>query len=60
MLSVGGFDGSVFFSSGFATDANRTAFVNAVLNLTQTYNLDGIDFEYAIPSPSSFAFSNSL
>lgn len=45
MLSVGGFGGSLFFSSGLASDANRTAFVNAVLNLTQTYDLDGLDFE---------------
>ena len=49
MLSVGGFGGSLFFSSGLATDANRTAFVNAVLNLTQAYDLDGLDFELVLP-----------
>ena len=45
-LAIGGWTGSVYFSSSVATPANRTAFVNAVLGLDTTYQLDGIDFEY--------------
>jgi chitinase len=30
MLSIGGWGGSQYFSSAVATDANRTAFANAI------------------------------
>ena len=46
MISIGGWDGSQYFSSAMATDANRTAFAQTVMNLVSTYNLDGIEFEY--------------
>lgn len=45
ILSVGGWSGSQFFSSAVATDANRTAFAEAILNVVGTYNLDGLEFE---------------
>jgi chitinase len=45
MLSVGGWTGSRFFSTAVATDANRTAFAQAVMALVSQYNLDGIEFE---------------
>src|ERR1700734_4108889 len=47
MLSVGGWTGSQYFSTAMGSAANRTAFVHAVLSLVKTYDLDGIDFEYA-------------
>ena len=46
MMSIGGWDGSQYLSSAMATDANRTAFAQTVMNLISTYNLDGIEFEY--------------
>ncbi len=45
LLSIGGWTGSRFFSSAVATDANRTAFAQAVMKVVSTYNLDGIEFE---------------
>jgi chitinase len=44
-VSIGGWAGSLHFSSNVATPANRTAFVKTVTDLAQTYDLDGIDFE---------------
>jgi Glycosyl hydrolases family 18 len=45
ILSIGGWSGSRFFSSAVATDANRTAFVKAILNQVGKYKLDGIEIE---------------
>jgi chitinase len=45
ILSVGGWSGSQFFSSAVATDANRTAFAKAILNVVGKYKLDGIEIE---------------
>ena len=49
MMSIGGWDGSQYFSSAMATDANRTAFAQTVMNLVSTYKLDGVEFEYVSP-----------
>ena len=45
MASIGGWDGSRYFSSAVATDANRTAFAKAVMNFVSMYKLDGVEFE---------------
>jgi chitinase len=45
LMSVGGWGGSQYFSSSVATDANRTAFAKAVLDVVSQYNLDGVEFE---------------
>ena len=47
-LSIGGWTGSIYYSSNVATEANRTALVNAVLGLVKKYDLDGIDFEFVL------------
>ncbi|KAH9958054.1 chitinase [Russula dissimulans] len=49
LLSVGGWGGSQYFSSAVATDANRTAFAQAVMNLVTQYSLDGIEFDWEYP-----------
>ncbi|KAJ7880215.1 glycoside hydrolase superfamily, partial [Mycena leptocephala] len=46
-LSIGGCTGSQYFSSLVFMPESRTVFVNAILDLIQRYDLDGIDFEYA-------------
>lgn len=43
--AIGGWDGSLFFSSNLATPENRTAFVQTVADFAQEYDLDGINFE---------------
>ncbi|CAK5272817.1 unnamed protein product [Mycena citricolor] len=45
LLSIGGWTGSMYYSSAVASAANRTSFAAAVLGLVSTYQLDGIDFE---------------
>lgn len=45
ILSIGGWTGSQYFSTAVATDANRTAFAQAVMALVSQYNLDGVEFE---------------
>jgi chitinase len=49
-LSIGGWAGSVYFSSAVATSANRTMFAKAILDVVSTYDLDGIDFECVFTS----------
>ncbi|KAJ7255293.1 glycoside hydrolase family 18 protein [Mycena rebaudengoi] len=49
LLSIGGWTGSIHFSTAVATQENRTAFVNAVLGLVSKYKLDGIDFDWEYP-----------
>jgi len=44
LLSIGGWGGSRFFSA-VATDANRTAFAQATMNVVTQYHLDGIEIE---------------
>jgi len=50
LLSIGGWGGSQYFSSAVATDANRTAFAQAILNLVTQYNLDGIEIDWEYPA----------
>nr|GAT54843.1 glycoside hydrolase family 18 protein [Mycena chlorophos] len=50
LLSIGGWTGSMYYSSAVATAENRTTFVNAVLDLVSKYNLDGIDFDWEYPA----------
>ncbi|KAJ7731113.1 glycoside hydrolase family 18 protein [Mycena maculata] len=49
LLSIGGWSGSMYYSTAVATADNRTAFVAAVLSLVSAYNLDGIDFDWEYP-----------
>ncbi|KAJ7500623.1 chitinase [Mycena galericulata] len=49
LLSIGGWTGSQYFSSAVATSDNRTKFVGAITELVDTYNLDGIDFDWEYP-----------
>jgi chitinase len=45
-IAIGGWTGSLYFSSNLATPANRTAFVKTVVDFTSNYGLDGIQVEY--------------
>lgn len=49
MVSVGGWTGSLFYSSNVGSAENRTAFVKTVTDLATKYNLDGIDFDWEYP-----------
>ncbi|TFL00848.1 glycoside hydrolase [Pterulicium gracile] len=49
-LSIGGWSGSIYFSTAVATPENRTAFVQTILGLVSKYDLDGIDFDWEYPN----------
>jgi len=53
LLSIGGWTGSIYFSTAVGSPENRTKFVEAIVDLANTYGLDGIDFESVYP-PISF------
>ncbi|EKM79886.1 hypothetical protein AGABI1DRAFT_72570 [Agaricus bisporus var. burnettii JB137-S8] len=49
LVSVGGWTGSLFFSSNVATAQNRTLFVKTLVNFARKYKLDGLDFDWEYP-----------
>ncbi|KAJ6539729.1 glycoside hydrolase family 18 protein [Mycena capillaripes] len=49
LVSVGGWSGSLFWSSNVATAHNRTLFVKTLVNFAKKYNLDGLDFDWEYP-----------
>ncbi|KAH9477623.1 Chitinase A1 [Psilocybe cubensis] len=50
LLSIGGWTGSIYYSTAVGSADNRTTFVKAILDLVNTYALDGIDFDWEYPS----------
>ncbi|KAK0204193.1 glycoside hydrolase family 18 protein [Desarmillaria ectypa] len=50
LLSIGGWTGSRGYSPAVATAENRTTFIRAIVNLVNTYNLSGIDFDWEYPN----------
>ncbi|OCF38068.1 hypothetical protein I316_00292 [Kwoniella heveanensis BCC8398] len=48
-LSIGGWTGSVYFSTICASATNRKTFINAILDAYNLYNLDGIDIDWEYP-----------
>ncbi|WVR00132.1 hypothetical protein IAU59_007274 [Kwoniella sp. CBS 9459] len=48
-LSVGGWTGSVYFSTICASSTNRQTFVKAMVEAYDLYNLDGIDIDWEYP-----------
>ncbi|KAK7692166.1 hypothetical protein QCA50_003787 [Cerrena zonata] len=49
LVSIGGWTGSLYFSSHVATAENRTQFVKTVVDLATTHELDGVDFDWEYP-----------
>lgn len=50
LLSVGGWTGSQHFSTAMATPESRTLFANALFDLVEKYQLDGLDFDWEYPN----------
>ncbi|KAJ7682443.1 glycoside hydrolase family 18 protein [Mycena polygramma] len=48
-VSIGGWTGSLFWSSNVATAHNRTLFVKTLINFAKKYKLDGLDFDWEYP-----------
>ncbi|KAF8156991.1 glycoside hydrolase family 18 protein [Crassisporium funariophilum] len=49
-LSIGGWTGSIYFSTAVNSAENRTIFVKAVVDIANQYSLDGIDFDWEYPN----------
>ena len=45
LLTVGGWNGSQYFSNLVMTSINRDMFTTTLLNATDFYGLDGLNFE---------------
>ncbi|KAL5527614.1 hypothetical protein ACEPAG_6415 [Sanghuangporus baumii] len=48
-LSIGGWDGSRYFSAACQTAASRRTFVNNIVNVYNQFKLDGIDIDWEYP-----------
>lgn len=48
-VGLGGWTGSLWFSSSVATSSHRTAFVKTVADFADKYKLDGIQFDWEYP-----------
>ncbi|KAG2142295.1 glycoside hydrolase family 18 protein [Suillus bovinus] len=48
-VALGGWLGSVWFSSSIATSKNRTAFVKTVTDFAHEYKIDGVQFDWEYP-----------
>ncbi|CAE7201703.1 unnamed protein product, partial [Rhizoctonia solani] len=49
-ISIGGWTGSLYFSSAVATAENRTEFVKTMVSLLEDNNLDGLSFDWEYPN----------
>ncbi|TFK29162.1 glycoside hydrolase [Coprinopsis marcescibilis] len=50
VLSVGGWSGCYWFSQACSTSSNRTKLHNALMEVVNTYGLDGIDLDWEYPN----------
>ncbi|KLO18737.1 glycoside hydrolase [Schizopora paradoxa] len=48
-VSIGGWTGSLFYSSNVGSEQNRTQFIQAIEGLVNKYDLDAIDFDWEYP-----------
>ncbi|KAI0743675.1 chitinase [Daedaleopsis nitida] len=49
LVSVGGWTGSLYYSTAVGSPENRTAFVKTITDFATKYKLDGIDFDWEYP-----------
>ncbi|KAK7051350.1 hypothetical protein VNI00_004850 [Paramarasmius palmivorus] len=49
-VGIGGWTGSMFFSTSIGSPENRTAFVKTVTDFATQYNLDGLDMDWEYPN----------
>ncbi|KAH8118336.1 glycoside hydrolase superfamily [Phellopilus nigrolimitatus] len=57
-LSIGGWDGSKFFSEACASATSRQTFVGNIVALYKQFNLDGIDFDWEYPGQQGEGSNN--
>jgi len=52
-VALGGWGGSIYYSSSVGSAENRTLFVKAVTEFATKYSLDGINFDWEYPASSN-------
>ncbi|EGG06430.1 family 18 glycoside hydrolase [Melampsora larici-populina 98AG31] len=54
-LSIGGWDGSKYFSSAVKTASNRETFANNIIKIAHQHKVDGIDIDWEYPAQAGIA-----
>lgn len=55
ILTVGGWDGSIYFSSSMSS-SNRTTFVQSIVSMVNKYGFQGVEFDWEYPgSPNGLS-----
>ncbi|KAJ7094485.1 glycoside hydrolase family 18 protein [Mycena belliarum] len=49
-VSIGGWTGSLYYSSNVATPQNRTLFVKTLVDFAKKFKLDGLNFDWEYPA----------
>ncbi|KDQ11022.1 glycoside hydrolase family 18 protein [Botryobasidium botryosum FD-172 SS1] len=58
LVSIGGWTGSIHFSTAVSTADNRALFVKAITDMATQYKLDGIDFDWEYPNRQGIGCNN--
>lgn len=53
VLTVGGWDGSIYFSSSISTSSNRTTFVQSIVSMVNKYGFQGVEFDWEYPGSTN-------
>ncbi|KAG1815160.1 glycoside hydrolase family 18 protein [Suillus subaureus] len=53
VLTVGGWDGSIYFSSSMSTSSNRTTFVQSIVSMVNKYGFQGVEFDWEYPGSTN-------
>ncbi|KAG2035966.1 glycoside hydrolase superfamily [Suillus americanus] len=53
VLTIGGWDGSIYFSSSMTTSSNRTTFVQSIVSMVNKYGFQGVEFDWEYPGSTN-------
>ncbi|KAG2146300.1 glycoside hydrolase family 18 protein [Suillus clintonianus] len=53
VLTIGGWDGSIYFSSSISTSSNRTTFVQSIVTMVNKYGFQGVEFDWEYPGSTN-------
>lgn len=53
VLTIGGWDGSIYFSSSISTSSNRTTFVQSIVSMVNKYGFQGVEFDWEYPGSTN-------
>lgn len=53
VLTIGGWGGSMYFSSSISTSGNRTTFVQSIVSMVNKYGFQGVEFDWEYPGSTN-------